>query len=418
MDAMDDRSAVVWLHRRAGFGLTPSELEAAVARGPAAEIERLVDPDAAGIAAEADPWDDAEVPLDPQASREARFGTVHRWLDHMVATSRPGPERSAWRWHGHFVSAFDRVRSPRLMVDQMRLLRSLAHGPFPTLLRAVTVNPAMLVYLDGVRSTGTSPNENYARELLELFTLGVGQYTEDDVRAGAAALTGWTVAPGAAESRFVPFRHDDTPQRYLGVDGVHDVDTVVASVVTHPAMARFVAGRVARDVLGASPADVVDVAATAFSSSGHDIRALLRSVLTAGLERASADVVLGPVPWLVAAQRATGAVVDPRTRLQELYAAGQLPMLPPNVAGWPGGTAWFASSSLVARTRLAAGIAEGTPEASPALTAAEARDVDRLAEVLGLTRPFGAASSSALQRAGDPRELLALALVTPEALVA
>lgn len=177
---MDDRDAVIWLHRRAGFGLSAAEADVASVGGPAAELERLLD---ASAVAPDDPWSDDLLPLDVSDQPSRRYA-VATWLDLMASSAQPLVERIAWLWHGHFVSAFDEVKVGRLMVDQVRLLRTAGLGPFPALLRAVTVDPAMMLYLDLRTSTGTEPNENYAREVLELFTLGVGNYAEADVQAG------------------------------------------------------------------------------------------------------------------------------------------------------------------------------------------------------------------------------------------
>jgi uncharacterized protein (DUF1800 family) len=413
---MDARNAVAWLHRRAGFGLPAAELDAAAARGAAAELDRLLDPDAAGIPAPPDPWDDARVPRDPQASREARGYVLDAWVERLVTTSRPLHDRLTFVWHGWLVSAMDKVRSPRLMVDHVRLLERLGRGRYPDLLRAVTTDGAMLVYLDGTQSTGASPNENYSRELLELFALGVGAFTEADVQAGARALTGWVVRPRVGDVRFVPRRHDATPQRYLRVGGVRDVDGVIAAVAQHPALPRFVAARFARELLGTVDDEVVDGLARTFVASGLRVDALVRATLEAGLAGASTPVVLGPLPWLVMAQRVTGARIDSRLRLLALRDAGHLPMFPPNVAGWPGGPAWFAAGTVVARTRLAAAVAAATP-AGPLRAAADAADLDALAALLGVNG-FGAATATTLRSAGDGRQRIALALLSPELVIA
>jgi uncharacterized protein (DUF1800 family) len=414
---MDDRTAIAWLHRRAGFGLAPAALDEAVARGSAtAELDRLL-----GLATSStvgDPWDDAQLPLDPR-NRDARRYAITTWLDQMVGTTDPLRERTAWLWHGHFVTSFDKVRVARALVDNVRLLRTSGLGSFPALVRAVTTDAAMLTYLDGRQSTGTEPNENYAREMLELFTLGVGQYDEADVQAGARALTGWVVRPGEGASRFNARRHDDTPQHYLGHDGVHDVETVVAAVMAHPAMPTFITRTLALELLGAAPDDLVAREAAAFAASGFEVAGLVRALLAAGLDGVSAPIVLGPVSWLVAALRVTGATV---TRwplvLRALNGAGQVPMAPPNVAGWPGGRAWFASSTVVARANLAAGVAAMVPD-GPVLAAAADADPDALIAPLGLTvAAFGDATAGALRAVTDPRRRLALALTSPEFVIA
>ena len=221
----DDQLAVTWLHRRAGFGLPAAELREAVTRGPVAELETLL----AASAPSPDAWDDALLPYDPK-DRASRQYAVNGWLSTMVATEQPLVDRVAWLWHGHFVSALDKVKIARLMVNQVRLFRTAGLGNFRDLLRAVTLDPAMLVYLDLRESTGRDPNENYAREMLELFTLGEGKFTEEDVQAGALALTGWTVQRGGGV-QFVSRRHADVTLGYLGVDGVNDLDTAIDAVM-------------------------------------------------------------------------------------------------------------------------------------------------------------------------------------------
>ena len=413
---MEERDAVAWLHRRAGFGLPPAELRAAVERGAAAELDRLLDPAGAGGAPTDYPWDDEQLPIDPRDSG-SKFYAVGGWIEAMATTDRPLVDRMAWLWHGHFVSALDKVRVARYMVDQARLFRSAGLGDFATLVRAVTIDTAMLVYLDLRTSTGQQPNENYSRELLELFTLGEGNYTEDDVQAGARALTGWALAPGETTAQFVPRRHDDSPQRFLGADGVHDLDTVVAAVMAHAAMPTFIARTVAGELLGVADDEVVAPLAAEFAAD-LDVRSLVRATLLAGLAGATAPIVLGPLPWYVIARRVTGAVPRPRDAGLMLRMAGQIPMLPPNVAGWPGGPAWFGASSLVARANLAALLAAATPDGE-VLAAAEGDDADLLADVLGLpSTGFADESIAALAAAPAGRDRLAVALITPEFMIA
>ena len=414
---MDDRAAVSWLHRRAGFGLALPDLDDAVSRGLAAEIDRLLSPDAIRSAVAADPWNNDDLPF--ERDRAQAVQAIATWLDQMVTTQSPLVDRMAWFWHGHFVSALDKVKVARLMVDQVRLFRGGGLGSFAALLRAVTIDPAMLLYLDGTDSTGDSPNENYGREVLELFTLGVGNYTETDVKNGAVALTGWKVRPAAGIAEFVQRRHDDAARTYLGVDGVHDVDTVTGAIMQNAALPTFIASVVAGEFLGTTDSQVVAPLATTFSASGFDIGELVRATVQAGLAGNSQTVVLAPVPWLVMAQRVTGGRVSKQVALTGLRTAGQLPMSPPNVAGWPGGAAWFGSSTVVARAALAAAVAASAPSSNAARAAADGDDFDQLAAALGLVNPtFEAASKSALTAATAGAERLALALCTPEFVLA
>jgi uncharacterized protein (DUF1800 family) len=413
---LDDRGAVAWLHRRAGFGARPADLAAATERGPDAELRRVLDPDAAGVAPTPDPWRDLDLTIDDRPRRTAR-AAIEAWLAAMVASDRPLDDRMTWLLHGWLVSALDKVKSAALMVDQIRLLRQRWTGPFPDLLRAITADAAMLVYLDGRESTGVQPNENYSRELLELFALGVGNYTEDDVRSGARALTGWVVRRRSGTVEFDAARHDDSPQPYLGTE-VHDVDSVVDAVVVQPAHARFVGRRIAIELLGVADDDVVDELAAVYVGNDRALRPAVGRALELGLGGASAPMVLGPVPWLVAALRATGA---PTTGdlIEPLRTAGQVPLAPPNVAGWPRGTSWFATSTVVARTQLAAAIAAATPPDAPVLEACRGGTAADVAAALGLPNlVLGAATDAAIAAATDPVERLALALVSPEFTIA
>ncbi len=366
----------------------------------------------------ADLWSDADLPLTKRDPTEA-LKAISTWLGQMTSTTTPLVDRMAWLWHGHFVSALDKVKEARLMVDQIRLFRSSGLGSFSSLLRAVTIDPAMLLYLDGGQSTGQHPNENFGREVLELFTLGLGTYTEDDVKAGAAALTGWRVLPAQATAQFVPKRHDDMSRTYLGTAGVHDVDTVVGAIMAHKALAGSIAAAVAGAILGTTDGAVVAPLAQTFASSNFDITSLVRATLQAGVAGQSQPLVLAPVPWLVIAQRVTGASAPAKVQLTGLRTAGQVPMTPPNVAGWPTGAAWFGSSTVVARATLAAAIAAAAPADNPARTAAEGNDLVALATALGLPTPsFDAASSAALTAAKPGAERLALALCCPEFVIA
>jgi uncharacterized protein (DUF1800 family) len=284
----------------------------------------------------------------------------------------------------------------------------------------VTTDPAMLVYLDGRQSSGRAPNENYGRELMELFTLGVGNYTEDDVKAAARALTGWVVptprdAPAYRSASFVARRHDDTPQHFLGHDGVHDLDGVVAAVCAQPACATFIARKLARAAVGPNVDDAtISQLATTFVAGGLDITVLTRAVVAAlvtGID--GGPVVLAPVVWLVTAQKATGAVLAAPVRVAGLRDAGQVPTFAPNVSGWPSGSAWYASATVVARFNLAAAIAENAPADNPAVVAAGEGDLGALAAALGLAG-FGAPTTRALHDVSDGPSRLVLALTSPE----
>ena len=410
---MDDRARTAWLLRRAGFGAAAGELDQA----PEKILGRLIDPDRHGVAPAADPWDNAVLAAPP--SRELRLHAIDGWLERMRVTPRPLEERMAWVWHDHFATSLAKVRHPGLLVAQVRTIQRHALGSFPALVRAITVDSAMLLWLDGATSTGRRPNENYGRELLELFTVGLGAHTEDDVMAAARALTGWTVQRGTGKAVFARRRHDDTPQRLLGRH-VHDVDTVVDAVCRAPACAPFVTAALARHLLGpaaAADAELVGDLAADFRRGGLQIRPLVRALLRAGLDRDDTAVVEAPVPWLVRAERQTGARLSAPLRVAGLAASGQLPMAPPDVGGWPQYEAWLAAGTMVARASLAGAVAAAAPRTGAARSAARGRDAVKLALAVGRPSGFGAATRSAIRSAPDEISALAVALAAPDQVV-
>ena len=417
--ADDAEASAAWVLRRVGFGATVADLEHAAEVGIHAFLDELFEPDTNGVPDDGDPWADVDVPITIESPRDVA-PSIAAWLDRFRSGSRPTTEWLAWFWHGHLVSSFAKVRSPLRMVNQMRLFRDLGAGPVEPLLRAITIDPAMLRYLDGGTSTGTSPNENYGRELLELFALGVGNYTEDDVLAAARALTGWSIRRSIEEATFVPRRHDDTPQTFLGKEGVHDVDTVIAAVVDHPACAPFIAGALAEVVLGLGVApDVAAAEADQFAAEGLTVGPLLRRLVERGLAGEYEPLVLSPVPWLVGALRTTESTIDLRQLADVLRSAGQVPMVPPNVAGWPTGDAWLTSSATVARLDTSRVLADTAAAGSAPMVAATSGDLDELARSLGRPGGFSPTTADALLEADvSGRSLLALALSSPEMVIA
>jgi len=424
---VNERAAVAWLARRVGFGLEQSQLDVWSAAGVDAVLDRWM------------PVGARPRPPDPWAGLDLRVGRVAganrneqareaigSWLQAMVETDRPFDEWMRWFWHGHFVSTIRVVRSAPFMVQQLRMFGELGLGDFRTLLKAVTLDAAMLVYLNGNTNAAGAINENYGREVLELFALGVGNYTEADVRAGATALTGWVVAYADGQPRLAPRRHDDTPQHYLGRDGVHDVDTVVDAIVEHPACAPFITGKLASAILGPDvDAGLVASLSRRFAASGLEIAPLVRSIVEAGLDGASRPLVLAPVPWTVQMIRATGVPYDRALRplAPALRGAGQVPLDAPNVGGWPGGPNWLTTSATLARFDFAGQLATRVPSSTPALVAAASGDVGALADALARPEGFPAPAVAALRdlpddgaRRGVSR--LTLAMAAPDLAVA
>jgi uncharacterized protein (DUF1800 family) len=426
---MDERTAIAWLSRRVGFGLAPGELDQLAAAGLSTTLDQWLDPDAHGVAPSPDPWNGVEMSVGRPRGKESgrqQQALIEGWLMVMAATPRPFEEWMRWFWHGHFVSTLRAVGAPALMRNQLRTWARYGLGDFPSLLRSATVDTAMLAYLNGDTNQVGQVNENYGREVLELFTLGIGHYSESDVRAGATALTGYVRDFTTGLTTFVPARHDDTPQTYLGRHGVHDVDTVVDAIVNHPACGPFIAGELARAVLGPDvDAGLVRRLGRDFVAGGLQLRPLMRAIVEAGLDGASTPMVAAPVPWGLRMMRATAV---PWGRLQlnltaMLSGAGQLPTDAPNVGGWPGGLNWLSASATVARYNLVGWLAYYTPTTNPLLKAASQRNWPDLADGLGRPEGFAASTTAALAAMPDAGryaavDRLMVAMVAPEMVLA
>ena len=276
------------------------------------------------------------------------------WLTEFLATRAPLAEKMTLFWHNHFVTSFQKVRSPQLLYRQNVLLRSHALGNFGELLRAVARDPAMLIYLDNAISRKEQPNENFARELMELFTLGEGNYSEQDVKEAARAFTGWSVEPETGEFLFRQPAHDGGVKTVLGRTGSFDGSAVLDILLAQPQTAEFVAGKLWREFVSPVP-DAAEVRriARAFRESGYDIRTALKALLVSDAFYAPqnrAALIKSPIELVVGTLRQfdfrTAEVLPFVVTANQL---GQRLFAPPNVKGWPGGEAWINSTTFLAR---------------------------------------------------------------------
>jgi uncharacterized protein (DUF1800 family) len=308
------------------------------------------------------------------------------WQRQMVTSPTPLRERLTLHWHGHFTSATGKVTGfAQAFYQQNETWRKCALGNFRQFLEAVTHDPGMMAYLDLEQSNREHPNENYARELLELFTLGVGHYTEKDILETARALSGWVLAepPGTVVAkrptapdrlqfpsitregmvpRFVPGRHDAGEKTILGQTGRFGLKEVLDLIVAQPACGRHVAGRLIES-FGASDPDgsLRERMAAAFRESRTEIRPMLRVLFTAPeFYAVRGDHVKSPVRLLVGAGRDLKLEGEVTPALAQLTAPlGQELFNPPTVKGWPDGPAWISASTLALGYRLAEGLLDG-----------------------------------------------------------
>ena len=293
------------------------------------------------------------------------------WVEEMLVTPSPLTERMTLFWHNHFVSAQPKVRVTRLMYRQNVTLRAHATGNFGALLHAIARDPAMLIYLDNAQNRQGAPNENFAREVMELFTLGEGHYTEQDVKEAARAFTGWSVDrdTGAFESR--PRAQDRGPKTVLGRSGTWDGDAVLDLLLARPETSRHVTAKLWREFVSPDP-DAKEVAriAARFLESKYDIKAALREVLLCEAFYAAENrgvLVKAPAEIVVGTLRTFGLAPE-RTLPFAIASAGmgQNLMSPPNVRGWPGGETWINTATLLARKQFVDRVtrADGAPAPS------------------------------------------------------
>ncbi len=405
---------MAWLARRVGFGLGPDQLDEWVALGADTVLDLLTTPDAAGVPVPADPFRELDRTSDDDGFiREP----ILAWFGHAIAAERPLQTWMQWFWHDFFAVSAAVVRQPGLVFDHFNLLFDQGLGNFGDLLRAMTIDGAMLVFLDGTHSTAAAPNENYGRELLELYSVGVGEFDENDVLAAARALTGWVVrARIDLRVQFLAFRHDDTPQQLLGVDGVSDVDGVIDAVVAHPATAPRITRLLARRILGEVDDAFVARHADSFAAD-LELAPLVRALLEDGLDGAGSAVVIEPFPWFVGAVRAVGSPPRERSIGDALRMAGQIPFLPPNVGGFPPPSSYLTTSATVARFNMANAIADSADRPTPLNQAAESGDVDAMADALALPSGFSSDTAGAIASLTRPKDRLAAALASPDLIV-
>ena len=348
--------AAAHLLRRAGFGGTPAQIRRYAAMDAHDAAASLLEFPSADSVAPPSPLDN----LTGMSGRKAQPGAVRDslamlqlwWLNRMLTSPAPLQEKMALYFHGHFTSLAT-PRFPQITYDQNALFRRWASGNLRELTREVSVNPAMLVYLNGAGSVVGAPNENYARELMELFTLGVNHYTENDVRESARAWTGWRVNRPAASATFDPQRHDYGRKTFLGQSGNFNGNDVVSIIFGQPQCARFFATSLLNFFVYNDPETaLVDGVAALLREHDFELTPVLGTILRSNVfysERAYRGLVKSPVEFVVGTHAALGLPAVDAVALPALMQMGQRLYFPPNVAGWPGGSTWLTSGTMIAR---------------------------------------------------------------------
>jgi uncharacterized protein (DUF1800 family) len=341
------------LYRRAAFGANAAELEAGVKDGPEQTIARLL----AGAPGQ-ESFDTETAPL----ARSTARGNNGRqaaawWLYRMLYTPHPLREKMTLFWHNHFATSNSKVRNAGYMLGQYGLMRRHALGSFRTLLQEMSKDPAMMVWLDTRTSKKGMPNENYARELMELFSLGIGHYTETDIREAARAFTGWDI--DADKAVFKANQHDAGRKTVLGQSGNWQGSDIVRICLEQKSAPYFICGKLFRflisDTLPATP-ELLEPLAEQFRQSDYDFGAVVARVLRSNLffaPQAYRTRVKAPVDFVIGIVHALEGHLGSTALAQALQSLGQDLFYPPSVKGWDGGAAWLNGHTLLFRQNLA-----------------------------------------------------------------
>ena len=434
-----DYARAAHLLNRAAFGGTPEEIEATRARGMAGAVGALLEPAPEAFAAEPPAWGH------PQNIREIRMGIraakeepmeqrekrrafrqmegdnlldLRRWwLERMASTPAPLVEKMTLFWHGHFATSAEKVKDGYWLWQQNDTFRRHAFGNFSTLTKAVSRDPAMMIYLDLQQSRQEKPNENWARELMELFTLGIGNYTEEDVKESARAFTGYRVNLTTQQFRFAPMQADAGPKKFLGQSGTWGGDDIIDIIVRQPACARFVARKLWRFLAEDQPsAQIVEVVAARLRAHNFEMRPVLQEVLTSSefySESAMGKQIKSPVQFLVQTAKLLRTDLPPAQVAQNaMRQMGQILFAPPNVKGWDGGKAWISTSTLLFRYNFANYLINGDtmrPGGGPKKEKAGDLAFRRRAQPSGLPAraPIDVAKIIPEELRAEPRQLVA-----------
>ena len=372
-----ETARIAHLLRRAGFTPTRAEIDLAVAQGYAATVAELLHPE-----------DQPDLEIEDlirryhtdQNSLMLLESSQSYWLYRIINTRRPLEEKMALFWHGLFATAYGKLNHAKAVVNQTHTFRRHGLGKFADILLALSQDPAMIFWLDNKDNHQDAPNENYGRELLELFSMGIGNYTEDDVKAAARAFTGWTIANAhymsirASRDSFWPYGridwqfhyrdddHDAGEKTFLGHAGPFNGQDIIAIIVRQPATARYIAAKLYNFFVADRPdADAIGILADEFTATGGDIRAVMRRLFLADFfthPSVRLARVKSPAELVSGAARLAGSHQTPEWSIVNLALdvnfMGQEILNPPTVEGWHTGREWIDTGNLVERINAAA----------------------------------------------------------------
>lgn len=370
------------LLNRAAFGGSPDEIHALYAKGHSKAVKSLLqagEEEDLFPAPEFEPMSsqhkmrgksmspEERSELKKEVNRQAKDHTEEArmwWIHRMASTPFPAREKCVLFWHGHWATSVQKVRDPFLLLQQNQTLRTNAFGPFDRFTKGMSKDPAMIRYLDLNNSSAGKPNENFAREIMELFTLGEGQYSEQDVQEVARAFTGYRINPKTGAFLFSSKNHDSGTKNIFGKAGAFNGDQTIDLIVAKPQCAEFISAKIWNFYAGENPSHAWNqVLASEYRASNLKMGDFLERIFLSREFYSSKyrrRQIKGPVQWLVQTCKVLERPMpDPKMINSTLQQLGQVLFAPPNVKGWDGGRAWISSSTLLLRYNLAGTLVRG-----------------------------------------------------------
>ena len=423
---ISDRALIARYFHRLGFGPKPGEFEAAVKVGSSIALEKILTVDSTSRIAPP-----VFKKLGPRpanaiarvewrnAMREQEFQLTLWWMDRMVDADNPFVERMTWFWHGHWATSMSKVDYANAMFIQNQLLRETAVGNFEDQAKRMVVDGALQYWLDNNSNTVKAPNENLARELMELFTLGVNRYTENDIKQVAKALTGYSLDRESSVVTFNPKRHDNSTLNILGRSGTFDANSLTEFLVSRDDCQKFIAERLWFRFINDATEPTDDLIKNAFSN--REILPTMKTLANHPAMKADENsMVKPPFEWFIAACRALNVL--PSTLAKPVMILGffdrlsQKPFYPPNVGGWPAGEIWLTAANAQYRIQLAQLIVS-KGDLTPITNVGVANRVKKLADLLGVGEWSARTKSALIASQSDPAKLITTALCSPEYMV-
>jgi uncharacterized protein (DUF1800 family) len=421
----EQRLAIARLVHRFNFGPTPGQYAELLQRGLAATQDTVLEHGLAdpGLRSVSEPAFPNLGPI-PSTNSTAYWNTIYaeslqlvNWsLDRMAASHYPLTDRMTWFWHGHWATSINKVIYPLAMQKQYNTLRTYALSNFEDMAKKMVVDGAFNYWLDNEENYVSSPNENLAREFMELMTLGVNKFTQDDVTAAARALTGYSTDLSNGVVTFDEKQHFSDPVTILGTRAKLNAETFASLVVSKQESAKYITDRLwFRFVSGSTTPQ----ASLTSSFEGRDISSLVSALVhSSAWANPANSLVKSPVEWLVGACRALKvrpSSLNAGGTQWELEQMGQLPFNPPNVGGWPYGQAWLSGVAFQYRFELAWSIVT-KGDLSP-LSVPKSKMVQACADWLGVAEWSRRTGSTLAAATGSPSELAVAALLSPEYVV-